>query len=144
MSSRTKIVEALTSQLKNISISNGYATDLYGSVLSKNKFWDEVNQFPTICVVGGQEEREYLPSGFTWGLYGVTVKVYVKDGDDPAPKLEDLISDVEKVLSNSIRLEYQTGRCTADVKVVSIRTDEGLLSPYGVGEVNVSVQYQVL
>lgn len=144
MSARAKIVDALVAKLKDINTSNGYNTDLFDSVISKHKFWDEVNQFPTLCVVGGQEEREYKPSNFTWGFYNICIKVYVKDGDDPAILLENLISDIEVIVKNNIRLEYDTNKCIADMKVVTIITDEGLLYPYGVGEVNISVQYQVL
>lgn len=144
MSARTQIVEALVVKLKEISIDNNFNSDLFESVTSKHRFWDEVSQFPTICAVGGQEEREYLPSGFTWGFYNICLKLYVKNGDDPLPSLENLISDVEKVVNNSIRLEYATGKQIADMKVKNIITDEGLLAPYGVGEVNISVQYQVL
>lgn len=143
MSARTSIVTALTDKLKQISIANGFANDLYESVVSKNVFWDEVNQYPTICVVGGQEEREYLPS-FIWGHYGVTIKLYVKDGDDPAVQLETLITDVEKVVKDNNTIEYAANKRAADIRVVTIRTDEGLLAPYGVAEVNISVQYQVL
>jgi hypothetical protein len=144
MSARTRIVEALVTKLKSVSTDNGYNSDLGESVTSRHKFWDEVNQFPTVCVVGGQEEREYLPAGFVWGHYSVSLKLYVKNGDDPQPSLENLITDVEKVINDSLRLEYDTGRQTADMKIKHIVTDEGLLAPYGVGEVNISVQYQVL
>jgi len=145
MSARKKIVEAFVAELKKIDGTGIYTTNVFNNVFSKHKFWDEVPDFPTLCVVGGQEQREYLSGGFKWGHYGISIKVYVKN-EDPAELLEALISDIELALDNSTTLTYGVlpGQQTAEVRVTSIVTDEGLLVPYGIGEVNISVQYQVL
>lgn len=146
MSGRTSIVEALVEKFKTELNGTGpYTTNLYGNCKAVNKFWDEVNDYPYVCVVGGQEQREYLPSSFQWGFYSISIKLYVKK-EEPQEELEQLISDIELVLKNTIVLTYGTlpGQETADIRITSIITDEGLLVPYGVGEINLIVQYQVL
>jgi hypothetical protein len=143
MSARQDIVKALVEKLKLIKPANGYQVDLWDNVITKHKFWDEVNDFPFVCVVAGQETREYLPGTMSWGFLGIAIKVYVKQ-EDPAEELEALLTDIESVIDDSFRLEYAPGKMTADIKITSIVTDEGLLVPYGIGEVNISVQYQVI
>jgi hypothetical protein len=55
------------------------------------------------------------------------------------------LEDVETVLETYSRLEYvdNTGNTqyTQQITIVSISTDEGVLEPYGVGEMQIEVRY---
>ena len=56
-------------------------------------------------------------------------------------------SDVEKVVGANENLPITLNGApstTAEILITSIITDEGLLDPYGVGEINLQVKYQVL
>lgn len=142
MSQRSKIVNALVTKLKLVNGVTPYKSNLYGkNVISKLKFWDEVNDFPYICVVAGNETREYMPGGFKWGFLNIALKLYVR-GEDSQDLLEKLISDVETVIDANEVLVYDAG-ATTEILINSIVTDEGLLAPYGVGEINILVRYQV-
>jgi len=146
MSVRTKIVKALAEKLNGIDGSAGYLTNIYSNAYPKLKFWDEVSNFPSVYMSTGSETRDYLPGGFKWAFLGISLKVYVK-GEDPAAQLEDLLEDVEKVIDANRTLVYDVskpGHQTTEILINSIVTDEGLLEPYGVGEVNITVQYPVL
>lgn len=142
MSQRSKIVNALVEKLKLINGRTPYKSNLYGkNVINKLRFWDEVNDFPTICVVAGNETREYHPSNFKWGFLNIALKLYVY-GENSHELLENLISDVENTIDANENLTIDNGT-TTEILITSIVTDEGLLSPYGVGEVNLQVRYQV-
>lgn len=142
MSQRSKIVNALVAKLKLINGATPYKSNLYGkNVISKLKFWDEVNDFPYVCVVAGSETREYLPGGFKWGYLNIALKLYVY-GENSHELLENIISDVETIIDANETLVYDNG-ATTEILINSIVTDEGLLAPYGVGEVNLTVRYQV-
>jgi hypothetical protein len=146
MSVRTKIAKALAEKLKLIDGSTGYTTNLFNNAYPKLKFWDEVSDFPAVYMSTGSETRDYLPGGFKWAFLGISLKVYVK-GEDPAQQLEDLLEDVEKIIDTNRTLVYDAdkpGAQTTEILINSIVTDEGLLEPYGVGEVNITVQYPVL
>lgn len=147
MSQRSAIVNALVDVLKGINGRAPYTSNLYSrNVTNKLKFWDEVKDFPFICVVAGTETREYLPSNFIWGNLNISLKLYVR-GQDSSELLEALISDVEKVVGANENLPITLNGApstTAEILVTSIVTDEGLLDPYGVGEINLQVKYQVL
>ena len=146
MSKRSSIVAALVEKLKEIDGTNGYHRNLFENVHAKLKFWDEVADFPSIYMSVGTETRDYLPSGFKWGFLTVSLKVYVKS-EDPSSELELLLADIEKVIDNNRTLTYTSSTPnaqTTEILINSIVTDEGLLEPYGVGEVNITVQYPVL
>lgn len=142
MSQRSKIVKALVTKLKLINGTAPYKSNLYGkNVIDKLRFWDEVNDFPYICVVAGNETREYHPGNFKWGFLNIALKLYV-NGEDSQDRLENIISDVEYIIDNNEVLVIDGG-ATTEILINSIVTDEGLLSPYGVGEINLTVRYQV-
>lgn len=146
MSRRSSIVKALADKLKVIDGSTGYKSNLFNSVHTKLKFWDECNSFPSIYVVAGQESRQYMPADFVWGFLNVSLKVYTK-GEDSLQLLEDLLEDVENVLDSTLGvIIYDTTNnySTSEISITSIVTDEGLLNPYGVGEVNLLIRYQVM
>ena len=65
--------------------------------------------------------------------------------DDVIYRLEELLEDVETVLEDNDPLEYfdsnNVKQSTAQTTVLSIDTDEGVLEPYGIGEIVIEVQY---
>jgi len=143
MSKRTSIVKALCEKLKTIDGTGSYKTNLYNAAFSKLVFWDECNNFPSVYVTPGTEMREYHPGNFTWGFLGLCVKLYCK-GDDSQDQLEALLEDVEHCIDSNRVLVYDgSGNETTEILITSITTDEGLLAPYAVGEINLQVRYQV-
>ena len=142
MSKRTSIVKALVEKFKTIDATGSYKTNLYSNAHAKLKFWDEIEQFPAVYVTPGSEQREYLPADFTWAYLGVAIKVYCK-GDDVQEELEILLEDLETCIDLNRVLVYDKPRNleTTEILVQSITTDEGLLAPYAVGEINVQVRY---
>lgn len=145
MSRRTSIVKALVEKLKTISTNAGYKTDLATAAFPYLKFWDEVNNFPSMYCTAGSEAREYMPSNFTWGFLGLSLKIYTK-GEDSQQLLEDLLEDVENLIDANRVLVYDEalGYETTEILITSITTDEGLLAPYAVGEINLQVRYAIM
>jgi len=145
MSRRTSIVKALAEKFKVIDGSTGYKTNIFNNSFAKLKFWDETSDFPSIYVVAGSESRDYMPSAFTWGYLGVSLKVYCK-GEDSQQLLEDLLEDVENVIDANRVLVYDAANNyeTTEILITSITTDEGLLAPYAIGEINLQVRYQIM
>lgn len=142
-SKRISIVKALVEKFKEIDGTGVYSTNLYGNAHPKLKFWDEVNDFPSVYAVAGTEMREYLPSNFTWGFLNISIKAYVRSEDDAQGQLESLLSDLEKCVDANRVLVYDADNNleTTEILVQSITTDEGLLAPFGVGEINLQVRY---
>jgi len=147
-SARSLIPKKLKELFSDIGDSNKGSWN--GSIHSRNietklKFWDEVDYFPYICIIPGPERRQYLPSDFKWGILAINIHIYVKNEyEDPQEGLESLIRDVESVVENNNVMEYATGYFTTDVRVSNIVTDSGVLAPYGVGEVQLQVRYEIV
>lgn len=140
-SRRNNIVSALVEKLKDIDGTNNFNTNLFTNAYSGLKFWDQVNDFPSVYAVSGQETREYLPGDFKWGYLAISIKVYCK-GEDSSADLEALLEDIESVVDDNRVLVYNdNGDSTTEILVTSIVTDEGLLSPYAIGEMNLQVRY---
>lgn len=145
MSARSKITEKLVELFKEINGQGIYTANVYDNVTGKLLFWDEVNDYPHLCVVPGAEQREYLPASFKWGYLSISVKIYVNSDDNPLDELEVILEDIEKVVDANYHLVFNTDTSDKieDLRIVSITTDEGLLAPYGVAEVDLVAQYQV-
>jgi hypothetical protein len=145
MSRRTSIIRALTEKLKLIDGQAPYQTNLSTNAYAKLKFWDEVEDFPAIYLTPGSEQREYHPGGFSWGYLGISVKVYCR-GEEAQLELEQLLEDVETCVDANRVLVYDLDKNyeTTEILIQSITTDEGLLAPYAVGEINLQVRYQTM
>jgi hypothetical protein len=146
MTKRISIVTALAEKFKEIDGTGSYKTNLFGNSYPKLKFWDEVQDFPCVYLTAGTEVREYMPSDFTWGYLNISVKVYVRSESEAQEQLENLLDDLENVLDANRVLVYDTTNnfSTTEILIQSITTDEGLLAPYGVGEINLQVRYALV
>lgn len=146
MTKRTQIVSALAEKFKIIDGTAPYITDLKNQSFAKLKFWDEINDFPGVYLTPGTELREYHPADFAWGMLGVCVKVYCKGEDNSQEQLEQLLADLETCIDANRQLVYDSTNAytTTEILIDSITTDEGLLAPYAVGEINLQVRYQIM
>ena len=141
---RRAIVEALCQKLENINGSPPFRTSV-SRVERRLKFWDEVNEFPTIHVGAGAETRDYDGGGFRFRFLQLTVRCYVSDDNDVIEALEELLEDVETVIEDSDPLTYydSTGasQSTVQTNIITVDTDEGVLEPLGVGEITCEIRY---
>src|SRR6056300_1318154 len=141
---RIGILNALVDKLKEIDGDGEFHTNLFGNVHPQLKFWDEVEEFPSVHLNAGSETREYQGGGYRDRFLSVSVRCYVNE-EDAVVALEALLEDVETVLEQNSRLAYidRNGNTqyTQQITIISIDTDEGVLEPYGVGEMQIEVRY---
>ena len=141
---RLAIVDALVAAIKNIDGTAQFRTNLFEQVSPRLKFWDEVEEFPAVHLNAGSETREYQGGGYKDRFMSVTLRCYVNE-EDAVVALEALMEDVETVLEQNSRLAYTdrngNTQYTQQITIVSIDTDEGVLGPYGVGEMQIEVRY---
>ena len=141
---RLGIVEAIVEKLKDINGTGTYLTDLAQNVSPRLKFWDEVEEFPAVHLNAGSETREYQGSGYKDRFLSITLRCYVQE-EDSVLALDELLEDVETVLEDNSRLAYKdrngATQYTQQITIVSVDTDEGVLEPLGVGEMQIEVRY---
>lgn len=150
MSARSGITKRMTELLAEKLVGEGlYVSNLYGNVGNKAKLFDNIQDFPYVSVTPGPEDRDYLPSRQTMSTLRVYIRIYVKNEDSAQEELEQIISDLETFIDTNQRIVYNVSTPegsrqgeTIDCTIVSIATDEGLLAPFGAGEIAVSVRYE--
>ena len=79
---RKKIANKLAETLKEIDGSYPYNTNVFDNVGSRMVYLDEIEQYPKVCVVAGDESRQYLPDGFKWRFLILSVRAYVSNEED--------------------------------------------------------------
>jgi hypothetical protein len=142
MGARSKIVNALVTLIKEVDGTGDWQSNLFGNVENRLKFWDELDDYPYVCLNAGAEAREYLPGGFKWCHLTVTCRIYVQD-EEAEQELEKILEDIETIVDSNGNMEYSTGNSIEDMKILQINTDEGLLSPIGVAEMTLQIMYDL-
>ena len=142
---RKRVVEALVEQLKEIDGNHPFNSNLFNNVHGHMVFLDQIQEYPKVCVVAGDETREYQPNAFKWRFLSLDIRVYVEDQDDPQEVLALLMEDIERVLDDNDVLTYDDtvspNLTTTSLTLLSLSTDEGVLEPLGIGELTLECRY---
>lgn len=137
MARRTQIIEALVGHL-------GSNTDVHANnVFRTYKYMHDLNDFPAITFIPRQEQRDHFGDQQVHGIIAVQLRCYVYDGDtadiaDECERLADQIEDAVDTFAETYR-QYEV----EEARVVSLRTDDGLMTPYGVADLQVSILYRL-
>jgi len=146
-SRRKEIVEFLVTELKKIdgqtstfNVSYTYSNNLFNNVYRKLKFLDEVNDFPAIYVSAGTEIRDFNSKSLTVATLDVTIRAYVFGEDNSQSLSDSLVQDIEHVIYS---LGDNPDKGILDITIDNISTDEGLVAPYGLAEVTLTIVYRL-
>lgn len=140
MARRTEILNYLVDRLSTISTTNGFLTNV-SKVHRSYKYLDDINDFPTITL-GGTPREDLVQIGDGQNLRSLrqSIRAYVMSDDDSLYDSENLARDIEQVVT-----DYAASTANLSVhrsQVLSIVTDEGLFSPYGIADVEVEIAYE--
>jgi len=142
---RKKIVDALVEEIKEIDGNHPFNSNIFNNVHGNMVFLDQIQEYPKVCVVAGDETREYQPNEFKWRFLSLDIRVYVEDQDDPQEVLALIMEDIERVIDENDVLTYDDtvspNLTTTSLTLQSISTDEGVLEPLGIAELNVECRY---
>jgi hypothetical protein len=140
---RTRIILQLVDLFKaNLTGESPYITNVFENVKARQVFWDEITDYPSICVYAGAEIREYLPGDFKWAFLTVNIRVYVND-ENAKDRLEEIFDDIEAIIDSNNDLTVGNNDLSTDIRILSLSDDEGILNPIGVGEITLEVRYEV-
>ena len=105
------------------------------------RFLDDINDFPTVTLGGTpREDYELLGNGQQLKTLRQSIRGYVyANQDDSLRESENLARDVEFVVSRFAK--DAANLSVHECEVVEIGTDEGLISPYGLAEIEVEILY---
>ena len=141
---RTGIIKAIVEALKSINGAGEFLSDLNENIYPTLKFWDEIEEFPAVHINAGAEARVYQGGGYKDRFLAVTIRCYVQE-EDAQEAVSKILEDIETVLEENSRLTYYDKRgaeqCTHQITILQIDTDEGVLEPLGIAEMQIEVQY---
>ena len=133
---RTQIIDGLVTEL-------GQTNDVDASnVFSHFKYLDEINDFPTICLIPGSEVRQELGANRRLGSIAVSLRGYVFD-ENNLDSAEILAQNVESKVDSFSSNTAARANGVSDARVTSFRTDEGLFQPYGIADLDIEILYDV-
>ena len=136
---RTQIVEALVSD-----IHTNIARTLPTNVTRQMVFLNEVNDFPFVCMLVEPETRFHYGAGRKLATLALSLRGYVFDGDsgENIDLAEDLGMDIDSLVIDTFA-EAHRDLGVEFAAVESFRTDEGLMSPYGIADLTITITYEV-
>jgi hypothetical protein len=142
---RKKISDALVEKIKEIDGNHPFNSNVFNNAHSGMVFLDQIQEYPKVCVVAGDETREYQPNEFKWRFLSLDIRVYVDDQEDPQEVLALLMEDIERIIDNNDVLIYDDtvspNLTTTSLTLQSMSTDEGVMTPLGIGEITVECRY---
>ena len=143
---RSKIVDALVKELKtSINGVSPYNSNIFNNADGHLKFLDSIQEYPQVCVVAGDETREYEPGGLKWRFLQVSIRCYINNENDPQETLALLCEDIERVIDNNDVVTYDDtvspALKTTSLTILTLSTDEGVLAPLGIGEMAIECRY---
>lgn len=127
--------EQIISALKGIDGSPQYNNNLHGEVY--DEWLQEVNSFPTICLVPTNEEIKHNLSNERYSLVTGELRGFTWD-EDVEESGESLAEDIEKVFENW--RAWSNG--IDEIRIQEVETDGGLMSPEGVCIIKFSVLFR--
>lgn len=129
MSKRTLILQSLVKHIAAATSSAGYRG---------MKFLHEVNSFPAFYIHPQNESRVHRGAGQKLSVISISVRAF---------QWTDTLDDVE---AYARQLEYaiqtykpQHRSLIEEARVISLRTDEGIMAPYAVVDMELDLLYEV-
>jgi len=142
---RKRISDSLVAKINEIDGNHPFNSNMFSNAHSGLTFLDDIQEYPKVCVIAGDETRQYQPNEFKWRFLSLSIRVYVEDQDDPQEVLTQMMEDIERVIDENDVLTYDDtvspNLTTTSLTLQSLSTDEGVLKPLGVGEMILECRY---
>lgn len=146
---KREMLEALVRELRLIdggtSVLDSHYTfelDCHENVYPQYRFLEEINDFPTVCFYVVEETVTHIGGDVRYKTALINLRGYVHENlgewEDSNWWAEALLDDIEHVLRH-IR---ERNRCFIDVRILELSTDEGIMVPYGVADMILSITYE--
>ena len=129
MSQRTTILSTLVNHIATATASAGFRG---------MRFLHEINSFPAFYVHPQNESRIPEGAGGAYAIAAISLRGY--QYSDQLDDIELFMRDIETAIQ-SYASTY--ANLVDDARVLSLRTDEGTMAPYGIVDMQLEVLYSV-
>ena len=129
MSQRTAIINSLITHISNSVSAPGYRG---------YRFLHEVNSFPSFYIAFQNESRTHRGRGTRLGIIAFNLRGYC--WTDSLDSVEQYMRTIETAIQRYAPAHL---RFVEEARVTSVRTDEGVMAPYGIVDMSIEVLYTV-
>lgn len=119
-------------ELKNYLMSNTSISGFVGL-----KFLHDVHDFPTFYVKTNKNTRVHMSGNVRFSILELGLRVY--EHSDLPETIEITLRNLEESVQNFAK---DRPDLVEECRVISVKTDEGLLKPYALGEMVVQLLYR--
>jgi hypothetical protein len=98
------------------------------------RWLDQINEFPYITFVCKEDTRVHIGADVRYGVIEVQIRAYVREENSQAAG-DRLLIQIEEHLQAFEHSSLQ------DCRVLQVSTDEGVMEPYGVVDLQVRIAY---
>lgn len=142
---RSAVVTSLCNLMQSINGTGSFRSTINpSSIFPILKFYDDIHDFPTICVTASSESRVYQSAGYKDRYLDIRIMIYINQ-ENPLEACEAILEDIETLIEDNGRLAYidrdGNTQYTHDITVLALSTDEGTLDPISIGEMSIRVHY---
>lgn len=102
------------------------------TVFNYFKYLDQINSFPTICTHVIRDDVEHIESNYIDHYSLVSIRAYLQ-AENCISACDDLIQEIETIVNGITNVLFDS------MKIESVNSDEGLFEPYGIVDINLSI-----
>ena len=131
MSRRTNIIAQLRTDLSQIATCS--------SIL---KTIDEINDWPYITFTPSSESRQHYGANLRWGTTLIQLRGYTFGDDVASMEAAEILSNNIEHIVDSFRAAHPDLN-VVQMRILTTRTDEGVMEPYGIADLSIQLVYEV-
>lgn len=128
MSKRTLIIESLIRHIATHTNSTGFRG---------MRFLHEINTFPSFYIHPQNENRVHRGAGFQLAVMSCSIRAF--QWTDTLDVVESYSRDLETAIQ-TYKPAYK--HLVQEARVTSVRTDEGIMAPYALVDMNLDILYE--
>lgn len=104
------------------------------------RWLDTINDFPLITYNVQESTLDHIGDNYRYYALDIALRAYVR-GEDPQSLLDQLMQDIEERVI-SFESSADPALEIVDARIDSIDSDEGVVAPYGVTDVRLTISYR--
>jgi hypothetical protein len=138
MGRRVDVLAAYTAALQNGAYIN---SSLPPRGVARGFRWlDSINDFPYISYNVQDSSLYHIGANFRYYAMDIALRAYVR-GENSQALLDQLMLDIEDITIN-FRDAADPALEIVDARIISTHGDEGLMEPYGVTDMRITITYR--
>lgn len=138
MGRRVDVLSAYTAALQNGAYTN--STLPPRGVARGFKWLDSINDFPYITYNVQDSTLDHIGANYRYYAMDIALRAYVR-GENTQALLDQLMLDIEDITIN-FASAADPALEIVDARIDSTHSDEGLMTPYGVTDMRITISYR--